>query len=70
VALWDWYFGRGAARCDSIGTLPEMAVAVGNGLPIATAKPAAMLKWFATHTQYAEEISRERRYIEAHCRAD
>jgi hypothetical protein len=67
---WDWYSDAASVRCDSIGTLPEMAVAVGNGLPIASAKPILMLAWFAKHPQYAEEISREREFIETHCRED
>jgi hypothetical protein len=70
VALWDWYFGPGAARCDHIGMLPEIAVAVGNGLPIAAAKPMDMLAWFARHPQYQEEISRQRRFMERTCRPD
>jgi hypothetical protein len=69
-ALWDWYFGPGSARCDQIGAIPEMAVAVGNGLPIANAKPAQIHAWFADHPQYAEEIDRQRRFMERTCRRD
>ena len=67
-ALWDWYFGPGAARCDQIKTLPEMAIAIGNKLEIANAKPKEMLAWFAMHPQYQDAIERERTLLERTCR--
>ena len=67
-ALWDWYFGPGSARCDQIGALPEMAVAIGNKLPIASAKTPQILAWFTAHPQYQEEIDRQRKFVEQTCR--
>jgi len=69
-ALWDWYFGAGSARCGEIGNVPEVAVAVGNGLPIASAKPAQLHAWFVAHPQYADEIDRQRRFMQRTCRPD
>jgi hypothetical protein len=69
-ALWDFYFGPGAVRCEAIGTTPKMAVAVAHDLPIAAAKRDKMVRWFAAHQEYAAEIDRRRLYYEQHCRAD
>jgi hypothetical protein len=69
-ALWDWYFGAGSAKCGEIGNIPELAVAVGNGLPIASASPAQIHAWFARHPQYVEEIARQKAFMERTCRPD
>jgi len=45
-ALWDFYFGPDAVRCDAIGTTPEEAVAVTHRLQIA-GHQEHLRAWFA-----------------------
>jgi hypothetical protein len=66
-ALWDFYFGPDAVRCDAIGTTPEEAVAVTHRLQIA-GHQEHLRAWFAAHPQYRAEVAAMRAYYEQNCR--
>jgi hypothetical protein len=69
-ALWDFYFGPDAVRCDAIGTTPEQAVAIAHRLPIGSDKGGRLTRYFAAHPEYADEIAEYREFYRTHCRAE